>query len=168
MVPLSAFNAVSQPRTPNSPPLLPTNTFPFTTSGAIVIVSPRLMSPSWVTQRSLPLAASTAMVRPSSVLKKIAPLAYAAPRFTMSQHATPLAAPGGLGSYCHLIGAPGFVRSNAYRMLGQGVTRYIVSPTTSGGPSCPALTPVEKVHATPICFTLLGVISFSEVKRVAA
>ena len=47
---------MSQPRTPISPPLLPTSTLPFTTSGAIVIVSPLLMSPSFVCHSSLPVA----------------------------------------------------------------------------------------------------------------
>jgi hypothetical protein len=40
-LPVPASSAVSQPRTPSSPPLLPTSTLPCTTSGAIVIVSPR-------------------------------------------------------------------------------------------------------------------------------
>jgi hypothetical protein len=39
---------------------LPTSTFPFTTSGAIVIVSPRWMSPSRVRHTSSPDSASTA------------------------------------------------------------------------------------------------------------
>jgi hypothetical protein len=51
-----------------SPPLLPTSTLSFTTSGAIVIVSPLAMSPSVATHRSRPVAASTATVRMSSVL----------------------------------------------------------------------------------------------------
>jgi hypothetical protein len=66
---------VSHPRTPSSPPLLPTSTLPFTTSGAIVMVSPLLMSPSCVFQRSTPLAASTATVWSSSVLYTIMPSA---------------------------------------------------------------------------------------------
>jgi hypothetical protein len=33
-------------------------------------------------------------------------------------------------------------------MLGNGVARYIVVPTTSGSPSCPRRTPVENDHAT--------------------
>ena len=104
---MSASSAVSQPRTPISPPLLPTSTLPFTTSGAIVIVSPLLMSPSFVCHSSLPVAASTAMVWLSSVLKKIRPSAYAAPRFTTSQQATPCAAGAGFGSNFHFTGAPG-------------------------------------------------------------
>jgi len=66
--PVAASSAVSQPRTPNSPPLLPTSTFPFTTSGAIVMLSPRLISPTLVFHTSFPVAASTATVWSSSVL----------------------------------------------------------------------------------------------------
>src|SRR3954462_3318867 len=40
--PVAASSAAIQPRTPISPPLEPTITFPFTTIGAIVIVSPFL------------------------------------------------------------------------------------------------------------------------------
>ena len=43
-----------RPRTPISPPLMPTNTLPLTTKGAAVVVSPRLMSP--VLRRPLLLA----------------------------------------------------------------------------------------------------------------
>ena len=45
IAPVAASSAVSQPRTPSSPPLLPTKTLSFTTSGAIVIVSPRKPHP---------------------------------------------------------------------------------------------------------------------------
>jgi hypothetical protein len=44
-----------------------------TTSGAIVIDSPRSISPSFVFQISLPLFASTATVCTSRVLKKTRP-----------------------------------------------------------------------------------------------
>src|SRR5688572_18111243 len=156
--PVSALSAAIQPRTPNSPPLLPTSTLSFTTSGAIVSVSPRLMSPRAADQRSAPDAASTASVRLSSVLKYTAPSAYTAPRLTTSQQATPLAAEIGLGSCTHFTGAPGFVRSSAYSMFGQGVTTYIVSFTTSGAASWPATTPVEKVKTTPRRLTFSRVI----------
>ena len=65
---MPASRAVIQPRTPISPPELPTSTFPFTTIGAIVIVSPMLMSPSFVFHTSFPVFASTATVWLSSVL----------------------------------------------------------------------------------------------------
>ena len=44
-------------------------------------------------------------------------------------------------------------------MLGNGVTKYIVSPTTSGAPSWPRRTPVENVQASFSVDTLLVVIS---------
>jgi hypothetical protein len=88
-LPVSASSAASQPRTPNSPPLFPTSTFPFTTRGAIVIDSPLLMSPTGVRQRSSPVSASTAIVCASSPLKISLPFHSAAPRLTTSQHATP-------------------------------------------------------------------------------
>jgi len=66
---------VSQPRTPISPPEFPTSTFPFTTSGAMVMVSPRLMSPMRTRHASRPLAASTATTWLSRVAKKTRPSA---------------------------------------------------------------------------------------------
>src|SRR5205085_3382918 len=110
--PLFASTAVSQPRTPNSPPLFPTSTLSCTTNGAIVIVSPRLISPTLVFQSSFPLLASTAQTLSSSVLKKILPLSEKHPRFTTSQHATPWAALAGSGSNFHFA-APLFFRSSA-------------------------------------------------------
>src|SRR4051812_11389216 len=92
MLPVSLSSAVSHPRTPNSPPLSPTSTLFLTTSGAMVIDSPLLMSASSVIHTSAPLSAFTAHVRPSSVLKKIFPFANAQPRLTQSQQATPFAA----------------------------------------------------------------------------
>src|ERR1700727_419258 len=63
-------SAANQPRTPSSPPESLTSTFPLTTSGAMVMVSPVLISPSLVFQSSLPVSASNAIVVSSSVLKK--------------------------------------------------------------------------------------------------
>src|SRR5690349_6487488 len=85
----------------------------------------------------------------------------------MSQHATPCAASAGLGSYFHFT-APFFVRSSAYNTFGKGATRYIVSPTTSGAPSCPRSTPVENVHATCIFLTFSMLIWSSPEYRVLA
>src|SRR3954452_5347655 len=150
---------MTQPRTPYSPPELPTSTLFFTTSGAIVMVSPRLMLPSLVRQISFPVFASTAIVLLSSVLKKMRPPENAAPRLTTSQHATPCAAGSGLGSYFHFIGAPPFVRARAYRIFGYGETRYIVPSTINGAASCPLFTPVEKVKATCRFFTFSVLIS---------
>jgi hypothetical protein len=112
--PVAASSAVSQPRTPISPPLLPTRTLSLTTSGAIVMVSPREMSPSRVRQSSRPLAASIAIVCASRVLMNRRPSAYAAPRLTTSQQAIPCALAFGLGSNFHFTAALfGWRRSNA-------------------------------------------------------
>ena len=43
--------------------------------------------------------------------------------------------PAGSGLKTHFCGAPGLVRSSAYRLFGYGVMRYIVPFTTSGGAS---------------------------------
>jgi len=67
-----------------------------------------------------------------------------------------------------LIGAPGRLRSKAYRMLGNGVTRYIVEPTTSGAASWPDTMPVENVQATLSWPTVDALISSRPLKRVAA
>src|SRR6185503_12577935 len=95
--PVAALSAASQPRTPNSPPELPTSTLFFATKGAIVSVSPWLKSASFTFQRSLPVLASIAMVCPSSVLKNRLPFPYVAPRLTTSQHAAPWDDEDGLG-----------------------------------------------------------------------
>src|SRR6476661_161009 len=167
-LPVAASSAVSQPRTPNSPPLLPTSTLPFTTSGAIVMLSPRLSSPSFARHTSLPLFASTAMVWLSSVLKKMRPWLYAAPRLTVSQQATPWTLGSGLGSKRHLSGAPGLVRSSANRGFGYGPTMYIVLSTTSGAASCPRDKPVGKLNASFSC-AALPALTWSRVeKRVLA
>src|SRR5690606_35168544 len=76
---------------------------------------------------SSPVPASTATVCASSVLYMIFPSQYAAPRLTTSQQATPCATADGRGVYFHFM-APLFDRSSAYRMLGSGVTTYIVVP----------------------------------------
>lgn len=111
--PVAASSALTHPRTPNSPPLLPTSTFPFTTSGDMVTVSPLRMSPTFVFHASLPVTASTAQTWASSVVMYTRPSAYMAPRLTRSQHATPLANAAGFGSYRHFTAGPGLVRSKA-------------------------------------------------------
>jgi hypothetical protein len=68
VLPSASDSAVTHPRTPISPPLFPTSTLSLTISGAIVIVSPRLMSPSVAIHRACPVSTSTATVRLSSVL----------------------------------------------------------------------------------------------------
>jgi hypothetical protein len=67
-LPVFRSSAITQPRTPISPPESPTMTLSFTASGAIVTVSPMSMLPTRVRHTSLPVAASTAMVWSSSVL----------------------------------------------------------------------------------------------------
>src|SRR5438128_2059407 len=104
------------------------------------------MSPSFVRHTSFPVCALTAIVWLSRVLKNTLPDAYATPRFTTSQHATPCAAARGFGSNFHLVGAPGLVRSSAYNTFGYGVTIYIVLPTTTGAAPWPLTTPVENVN----------------------
>ena len=59
-------------------------------------------------QTSLPVSASTRDgLAVERVVEDLARRQYAAPRLTMSQQATPWPPPCGLGSYFHLIGAPG-------------------------------------------------------------
>jgi hypothetical protein len=71
----------------------------FTTSGAIVSVSPTSSSATFVFHTCLPVDASTAMVYPSSWLKTILPSAWNAPRLIRSQQAIPMAAARTLGRY---------------------------------------------------------------------
>ena len=67
-----------------------------------------------------------------------------------------------------LDGAPGLVRSSAYRILGHGVTMYIVLLTTSGAASCPRVRPVENVQASFRFLTVWVLMSVRVLKRVAA
>src|SRR4029078_9211140 len=78
----------------------------------------------------------------------------------------PIAACAFSGRYFHLSGKPGCVRSSAYATFGYGVMTYIVLPTTSGCPSWPRNTPVEKVHETWRFFALAGVICERLLKRL--
>src|SRR5947209_4656506 len=150
MAPVFSSSAVTQPRTPISPPLLPTRIFPLTITGAMVIVSPLLISPSFVCQSSLPLPASIATVWLSSVLRKTLPLSKASPRLTTSQQATPAAEGSGFGAYDH-FSSP-VVASSANTRLGYGPaygpTTYIVPSTTRGAASCPRSAPTENVQAS--------------------
>src|SRR5512135_252705 len=90
------------------------------------------------------------------------------PRFTVSQHALPIAMGLGFGWNTHLVGTPGFVRSSAYATFGNGVTTYIVLPTTSGGASWPFSVPSENVHAIFRRATLERSIWLSVLKRELA
>ena len=53
-------------------------------------------------------------------------------------------------------------------MFGNGVTRYIVLPSTSGAASWPFCVPSEKVQATRRRATLAALMSASGLKRVFA
>ncbi len=105
--------AVTQPRTPSSPPEFPTYTRPPATNGAMVIVSPMLMLAKRVRQSGFPVSVSSAMTCPSNVEKMYLPLSTEPPRLTTSQQAMPWLAGIGLGENFHFKGAPGLVRSNA-------------------------------------------------------
>src|SRR3954463_16806167 len=104
------------------------------------------MSPTLVRHSSFPVAASTPQTWASRLVMNTLPSAYAAPRFTVSQQATPLANGAVFGTYRHFTAGPGLDRSKAYRAFGQGVTTYIVVPTTIGAASCPRWMPVSKVQ----------------------
>ena len=60
------------------------------------------------------------------------------------------------GRNFHLSGWPSFVEIERIDTFGYGVTTYIVLPTTSGCPSWPRSTPVEKVHAACRFFAFAG------------
>src|SRR5471030_525327 len=95
----------------------------------------------------------------------ILPLAKTAPLLTMSQHACPFANSLAFGSNTQRVW-PGWARSRAKSLLGNGPTTYIVLPTTKGCPSCPARTPVVKWNSSTSVPTLLVSICFNELKRV--
>jgi thiazole synthase ThiGH ThiG subunit len=62
--------------------------------------------------------------------------------------------------------AVGWRRSSAYTVCGYGVTRYIVSPITSGAASWPLSLPVGKLNASFSVPTLPALIWSSGLKRV--
>ncbi len=73
------------PRTPYSPPELPTITRSMTTSGATVALSPARMSAKTRSHTGLPVAASSAIRCPLGVTKNTRPFATATPRLTLPQ-----------------------------------------------------------------------------------
>src|SRR6185503_19305725 len=89
--PVAASYAVTFPRVANSPPDVPTITRLPTTTGAMVMLYAESGSLLSTSHRTLPLSASRAISRESSVPTKTRPCATAAPRFTGPQHgfATP-------------------------------------------------------------------------------
>src|SRR3954466_8911876 len=79
----------------------------------------------------------------------------------------PCALACGFGSNFHFTFAVfGWRRSNAYTVLGYGVTTYMVSPMTSGAASCPLSIPVGKLNASFSEATLVVVIWSSGLNRV--
>src|SRR5215469_17032214 len=89
------------PRVWYSDPALPMMTLPFTTRGAPVIVSALEPSAVDTDHTGLPVAASSAMRRPSIVPTYTLPFQTATPRLATSQHALKPAGPGTLGSNAH-------------------------------------------------------------------
>ena len=77
----------------------------------------------------------------------------------MSQHICGITAGSCFGSYFQTIFWVS--RSIANTLFGNGECRYIMPSITSGEPSWPRSTPVEKVHATCILPTLPVLIWFS-------
>src|SRR5439155_8770779 len=148
-----------KPRTPHSPPLMPVITLSLNTCGALVLTAPSFGSPFFTLHTTLPVLASSATSMLSACCRKILPSAYARPRFTVSQHICATTALSCFGSYFHFIFCVS--RSSPKTLLGNGECRYMVPSTTSGEPSWPRSTPVEKVHATCILQTLPVLICLS-------
>jgi hypothetical protein len=69
-----------------------------------------------------------------------------------------------LGSYFQRI-LPLLFKSSANTVLGNGVVRYMTSPITSGEPSWPRSTPVEKVQTGCRFFTFCVLIWLSVLYR---
>ena len=69
--------------------------------GAPVMDSHFAGSVAWTSQTFLPVPASTAIRRPSSVPQMTLPFHTATPRFTMPQHSFTAYSPGTFGSYFH-------------------------------------------------------------------
>jgi hypothetical protein len=65
----------------------------------------------------------------------------------VSQHITGITFGSWTGVYLQTI-RPSCARSSAMTLFGNGVCTYIMFPMTSGAPSWPRSTPVEKVQAT--------------------
>src|ERR687889_1464740 len=128
--PVSRLNASTCPRTPNSPPELPTMTLSFTTRGATVALSPARTSPCTVSQSFSPFSASSATTWAFKVARKTFPSATATPRFTLPQHSE--TSNGIACLYCHSV-CP-VVASRHQRKPSQPETNMTPS-TTSGAAS---------------------------------
>src|SRR5256885_2324184 len=95
----------------------------------------------------------------------ILPFAKTAPRLTLSQQGLSVANRSAPGSKVH-FNAPPRARSSAKRRLGNGLTTYMVEPTTRGAPSKPSTTRVLNWKSSTSLATLPVLIWFSELKRV--
>src|SRR5690242_12869270 len=109
------------------------STLPFTTRGAPVIVYLCSLSTVATSHTTLPVAASSATNRPSSVPTKILPFHAATPRLATSQHAFTPAVPGTFGSYAQ-ISLP--VAASSANTLLHALDTYITPSITSGVDSC--------------------------------
>src|SRR6476661_8267778 len=122
------------PRTPSSAPPLPIITLPSTTLGAPVTLYGFVVSKVSVVQIGLPLAASSAISRPSRAPTYTLPLYNATPLFTTSQQAIFIYLRDTTGSYFQ-INFPE-TASNANTTL-HGPDTYIFPSTTKGVASIP-------------------------------
>src|SRR5262245_2888277 len=105
------------------------STLPFTTRGAPVIVYGLVRSIVLTSQSSRPVAASSAISRPSRDPTKTFPSHKATPRLTTSQQALTAQSPGTSGSYDHR--AVAVAASYALTLL-QAVETYRTPSATSG------------------------------------
>src|SRR5688572_5703212 len=100
---------------------------------------------------SRPVAASSAIRRPSSEPTNTLPFHRATPRLTTSQHALTAHSPGTSGSYAHR-GLP-VAASYAFTLL-HAVDTYRTPSATSGVASCPRRESMSANQARPSCDTL--------------
>src|SRR3954469_9673555 len=138
---------------------MPVITLSLNTCGALVLTAPTFGSPFFTDHTTLPVFASSATSVESACCRKTLFSAYARPRLTVSQHICGMTAGSCLGSYFQTIFC--VFRSIAKTLFGNGECRYIMSPITSGEPSWPRSTPVEKVQATCSLLTLPVLICLS-------
>ena len=125
--PVTASNAASIPRVPNSPPDTPTMTESLTISGAAVIEYPSDDFATSVCQTTFPFSALIATKYPSKLPKKRAPPRIARPRLTLPQQTG--RASGSVRVYVQ-ISVPVFA-SKAMTLAG-GAVMNMAPPTTSG------------------------------------
>ena len=105
------------------------STLPFTTRGAPVMVYGLVWSTVMTSHSLWPVAASSAISRPSNVPTKTLPFHTATPRLTTSQQALTAHSPGTAESKAH--SALPVVASKAFTLL-HAVDTYMTPSTTSG------------------------------------